>query len=142
MKASFLFRAFLLATGLLFALGRVQAQDAFKVLSIRQTFSGDLIKVGKDWRKDLPRRIQVSLQVQTDTPGASMFIHAYFYDKDGHLVATDNKPNAIWTSTPKGLQEIDMAGDPVGQPGKRRVFRAARGSPGEEVDDGAGSLRE
>ena len=108
MKIPLSIRAIFLVVMLLFAAGRARAQEPFKVLSIRQTFSSDLIKVGHDWRKDLPRRLDIALQVQADTPGSSMFIHAYFYDKDDHLVATYNKPNAVWTATPKGLQEIDI----------------------------------
>ena len=86
--------------------GAAHAQDAYKVANIRQTMSSDLIKVGKDWRKDLPRRLQVTLQVGADTPAASVFVHAYFYDKDNLLVATLKGPNTIWTSTPKGIQEV------------------------------------
>ena len=108
MKVFFPFRTILLAAALWSAAGRVRAQDTFKVLGIRQTFSADLTKVGNDWRKDLPRRLEVALQVHADTPASSVFVHAYFYDKDDHLVATYNKPNAIWTRSPKGLQEVDL----------------------------------
>lgn len=83
-----------------------RAQDPYKVISIRPASSNDLIKVGNDWRKDLKMRLLVSLQVGADTPASSVFVHAYFYDKDDHLVGTANSPNAIWTSTPKGIQEV------------------------------------
>ena len=53
-----------------------RAQEAFKVVNIRQTFSNDLIKVGSDWRKDMSRRLQVSLQVGADTPASAVFVHA------------------------------------------------------------------
>ncbi len=82
------------------------AQEAYKVVSIRPIASSDLIKVGHDWRKDLKMRLQVSLQVGADTPSSSVFVHAYFYDKDDHLIDTAKGPNAIWTETPKGLQEV------------------------------------
>lgn len=96
------------ASVLLTVAGHVRAQETFRIMAVRQMFSPDLIKVGSDWRKDLQKRIQVTLQVQTDTPASSVFVHAYFYDKDDHLVAKYDKPNAVWTSTPKGLQEIQI----------------------------------
>lgn len=107
MKNLFLIRALALCLGLVGAVGATaRAQEAYKVTNIRQMMSNDLIKVGHDWRKDLPRRLQVTLQVAADTPAASVFVHAYFYDKDNALVGTLKGPNTIWTSTPKGIQEV------------------------------------
>ena len=108
MQISSRLRAVVLVWALLIVAGSARAQDTFKVLGIRQTFSADLIKVGNDWRKDLPRRLEVALQVHADTHASSVFVHAYFYDKDDHLVATCNKPNAIWTTTQKGIQEVEL----------------------------------
>ncbi len=108
MKISSQLRALFLSGVLLLAVGNASGQETFKILSIRQTFSADLIHVGHDWRKDLPRRMDVTLQVQADTPGSSMFVHAYFYDKDDHLVAKYNKPNGVWTSTQQGLFEVEI----------------------------------
>ncbi len=106
--SSRLWALFLLAWVFLSVAGGVRAQETFRIAAVRPSFSTDLIKVGSDWRKDLQKRIQVTLQVQTDTPAADVYVHAYFYDKDDHLVAKYDKPNSIWTATPKGLQEIQI----------------------------------
>ena len=106
MKKFFPLRALLLSLLVLLTVSQALAQETFRIVSVRPTFSNDLIKVGKDWRKNLQKRIQVTLQVQTDTPASSVFVHAYFYDKDDHLVDTCKGPNAVWTSTPKGIQEV------------------------------------
>ena len=83
-----------------------RAQDEFRIVNVHQTTSNDLIKVGTGWRKDLPRRMQVSLQVLADTPSSSIYVKAYFYDHDAKLVGTYNSPNSIWTSTGHGIDEV------------------------------------
>src|SRR5690606_9980001 len=65
-----------------------------------------LIKVGKEWRKDLPRRIQVSLRVNEDMPSRGVTVKAYFYDENQKLVFTANQPNPVWTQTPRGIGEV------------------------------------
>ncbi len=84
------------------------AGDDFKIVAVRPFWSQDLIYVGKAWRKDLPKRIQVSLRVDADTPASSVFVKAYFYDKDDKLVGTSPAPNKIWTQTPRGIEEVGL----------------------------------
>ena len=109
MKSSFPFRAFFLALVLwAVAVGVARAQDDYKVVSMHPFSSHEEIRVGSGWRKDLPQRMQVSLQVKFDTPAASIFVKAYFYDKDDKLVASYPKPAGIWTSTPHGTAEVSL----------------------------------
>jgi len=92
---------------LTFALAPVSgAADQFKVGVIAEARSNDLIKVGTAWRKDLPKRLKVTLRVTEDMPSSKVKVKGYFYDKDNNLVFTANKPNAIWTQTPRGIEEV------------------------------------
>lgn len=109
MKAPLTIRVSLLVLTLCAVTTRtIRAQDAYRVVSIHPFSSHEEIKVGSGWRKDLPQRMQVSLQVKFDTPAASVFVKAYFYDKDDKLVATYPKPAEIWTSTPHGTAEVAL----------------------------------
>lgn len=85
-----------------------QQPDNFKIYAVRTTNSNDLIKVGSAWRKDLPKRIQATLRVETDTPASAVSVKAYFYDRDYHLISTAAKPNLIWTETPRGVEEVGL----------------------------------
>ena len=85
-----------------------QQQDDYKILGVRTYTSNDLIKVGNAWRKDLPQRIQATLRVGADTPSASVFVKAYFYDRDNHLIGTYTKPNKIWAATARGFEEVGL----------------------------------
>ena len=85
-----------------------QQQDDFKIVGVRTFTSNDLIKVGAAWRKDLPRRIQATLRVDADTPASGIFVKAYFYDHDNQLVGSYPRPNNIWTSTGKGIEEVGL----------------------------------
>jgi len=82
------------------------AADRFKVGMIAEARSTDLIKVGTGWRKDLPKRIKVSLRVTEDIPASKVKVKGYFYDKENNLVFTADKPNAIWTRTSRGIEEV------------------------------------
>lgn len=82
------------------------AADQFRISVIRESRSTDLIKVGKNWRKDLPKRMLVTLRVGKDIRASAVKVKAYFYDKDDKLVFTDPKPNPIWTATPRGIEEV------------------------------------
>ena len=85
-----------------------QEPDNFKILGVRTYNSNDLIKIGNAWRKDQPKRIQATLRVETDTPANTIFVKAYFYDRDYHLISTAAKPNPIWTSTGRGIEEVGL----------------------------------
>ncbi len=103
------FQAFFLALLLgAAAAPAARAQDEFRVVSLHPFSSHEEIKVGSGWRKDLPQRMQVSLQVASETPSGSVFVKAYFYDKDNKLVATYPRPASIWTSTPHGTAEVGL----------------------------------
>jgi hypothetical protein len=84
------------------------AQDDFKIVGLRPVWSTDLIHVGSDWRKDLPKRMLVSLRVSADTPASAIFVKTYFYDHDDKLVGSYGKPNSVWTSTARGLEEVGL----------------------------------
>ena len=84
------------------------AEDDYHIASIRNCLSNDLIEVNGVYRKDLKMRVLVALRVAQDTPGKSVFVKAYFYDKDNLLVASYSKPNKIWTNTTKGFESIDI----------------------------------
>lgn len=84
------------------------AEDSYKIAALRPVWSPNLIYVGDSWHKDLPKRMQVSLRVANDTPSSSIFVKAYFYDKDAKLIGSYAKPNKIWTPTPKGIEEIGL----------------------------------
>jgi|GEM_PF-3399558 len=90
----------------------------YKIVLIRDTHSADLINVGRNWRKDLPKRIQVTLRVAADTPASKVKVKGYFYDKENNLVYTAQQPNPIWTRTPRGVEEVGLpatlkAGKPI-----------------------------
>ena len=85
-----------------------RAADDFKIVAVRPFWSADLIYVGKAWRKDLPKRILASLRVEADTPASSIFVKAYFYDKDDKLVGSSGAPNKIWTQTSRGIEEVGL----------------------------------
>ncbi len=85
-----------------------QGSDRFKIFAVRSYNSSELIKVGNAWRKDLPKRIQATLRVETDTPASDISVKAYFYDHDYHLITTANKPNPIWAATPRGYEEVGL----------------------------------
>lgn len=85
-----------------------QGQDNFKIVGLRTYNSNELIKVGDAWRKDLPKRIQATLRVGSDTPSSAVYVKAYFYDRDYHLISSYDKPNHIWASTGKGVEEIGL----------------------------------
>ena len=108
MKISSCFRVFVPALLLWAAAPAVHAQTNYRIVSIHPFSSHEDIKVGSGWRKDLPQRMQVSLQVPFDTPASSIFVKAYFYDKDDKQVASYPKPNSIWTSTPHGTAEVGL----------------------------------
>lgn len=78
------------------------AESDFRIASIRQMSSADLILVGKEWRKDIPSRLLVSLRTNATMPSSGVAIKAYLYDKDNKLVYTANKPSTIWTRTRTG----------------------------------------
>jgi hypothetical protein len=84
------------------------ADVAYHLGSIRDYSSRDLIQVNGIWRKDLSKRILVGLHVSKDTPGNSVFVKAYFYDKDNHLVAACPQPSNIWTGTPRGFESVGI----------------------------------
>ena len=86
----------------------LHAQADFRIVSIHPFMSRESIKVGSVWRKDMPQRMQVSLQVLADTPSSAVFVKAYFYDKDDKLVASSSAPNSIWTSTARGTEEVSV----------------------------------
>ena len=69
-----------------------------------------------------------------------MFVHAYFYDKDDISSPRTTKPNAVWTSTPKGLQEIDIPATLASR--VNDVYFALPEDLQAKLDDGAGRLRE
>jgi len=70
--------------------------------------STDLIKVGSAWRKDLPDRIKVRLRAGKETSTSGMVFKAYFYDENGHLLRSQDGPNAIWTKTKRGIEEVGL----------------------------------
>ncbi len=84
------------------------AADPYKIVSLRPYWSNDLIYVGNMWRKDLPKRMLVTLRVDADTPSSGIFVKTYFYDKDDKLVGSFDRPNKIWTVTAKGLGEAGL----------------------------------
>ncbi|MDD5349023.1 MAG: hypothetical protein PHQ12_02310 [Chthoniobacteraceae bacterium] len=90
------------------AIGSIANADtpAYRVRLIREATSADLIKVGTAWRKDLPKRIHVSLRVQENKPSSAVSVKAYFYDKDNQLVASGVKPSEIWTNTKHGFDTV------------------------------------
>lgn len=81
-------------------------ENPFRISAVREATLTDLIKVGKDWRKDLPKRIQVNLRVYRNMSPKAVKVKAYFYDKDYKLIHTASSPNRIWTETLKGVQEV------------------------------------
>jgi hypothetical protein len=85
-----------------------RADVNYHIGSIREYSSNDLIQVNGNWRKDLKRRMLVGLHVNKDTPGSSIFVKAYFYDKDNHLVGSYDKPNSIWTGTARGIESVGI----------------------------------
>ena len=110
MKNSSWFRVFAPALILWTLAARVAcgAPDDYRIVSIHPFSSHEEIKVGNGWRKDLPQRMQVSLQVKFDTKASAVFVKAYFFDKDDKLVATYNRPNGIWISTAHGVAEVSL----------------------------------
>jgi hypothetical protein len=58
------------------------------------------------WRKDLPKRLKLKLRSSTEVPKGDIFFKAYFYDADGNLLRDQNGPNAIWTGTKTGVDEV------------------------------------
>ena len=84
------------------------AEDSFKIAGVRPFWSPNLIYVGNAWRKDLPKRMQVSLRVAADTPSSSVFVKAYFYDKDAKLIGSYAKPNKVWTPSARGIEEVSL----------------------------------
>lgn len=84
----------------------LQASDLFRIATIRETRSSDLIKVGRTWRKDLPKRIEVTMRTGESMKSSALKVKAYFFDKDDQLVFTAAKPNPIWTQTPRGIEEV------------------------------------
>ena len=110
MSHSSRFRTFSLGLILfLVATAAVHAQDTdFKIVNVHPANGSEDIKVGSSWRKDLPRRMQVSLMVTADTPTNGVFVKAYFYNKDNKLVASSPRPNPIWASTVHGMEEVGL----------------------------------
>ena len=109
MSPSSRFRAFFLGLVLCLVTAAGRAQDTdFKIVNIHPASGSEDIKVGSSWRKDLPRRMQVSLVVTADTPTNGVFVKAYFYDKDNKLVASYGRPNPIWASTVHGMEEVGL----------------------------------
>ena len=98
---------FLVAVFALSSISRAVAADDFRIKSLRETRSTDLIMVGKNWVKD-PKRLLVTLRVENDTPEAGLAVRAYFYDKDGKEVARVGQPNPIWTRTPRGFEALGL----------------------------------
>jgi hypothetical protein len=83
------------------------ASDDFRIKSLRETRSTDLILVDRNWVKD-PKRLLVTLRVESDMPTTGVNVRAYFFDKDGKEVARVEKPNPIWTSTSRGVEEVGL----------------------------------
>src|SRR4051794_23142448 len=79
------------------------AAEDFRIKTLHETRGTDLIHVGKNWVKD-PKRLQVTLRVENDTPASALGVHAYFFDKDGKEVGRVNAPNAIWAQTGRGFE--------------------------------------
>jgi hypothetical protein len=99
----------LLFGGLSLAMAPISsASDQFRITTIAEARSTDLIEVGKAWRKDLPKRLRVSLRVNEEIVASKVQVKGYFYDKDDNLVHTAQKPNAIWTRTPRGIESVSL----------------------------------
>lgn len=92
----FLFKNFLIAD-----------DDHFRVKPILEVQSKDLIRVGSDWLK-CPKRLKVSLRVGEIMPSNKVFVRAYFYDAAKKLVYKYGAPCNVWTSTPKGIEEVGL----------------------------------
>lgn len=88
--------------------GYLKAQDNFKISAIREISSADLIEVGGNWRKDLPKRLLVTLHAKQEVPASSVSVKAYFYDKDNNLLVSCQKPNQIWTKTNRGFESVSL----------------------------------
>ncbi len=89
-------------------LSTATAETLFRIGLIRETTSQNLIQVGREWRKNLPKRMQVTLRVGEDMPARGVTVKAYFYDKDEKLVFTASAPNAIWANTPSGFKSVSV----------------------------------
>jgi len=109
-KPLLLFAAAALAATIFPIHASAEEENPFRISYIREASSADLIKVGRDWRKDLPKRLLVNLRVNKDMPAGGVKVKGYFYDKDFNLIHTASMPNPIWTNTPKGIQEVLLPG--------------------------------
>lgn len=86
----------------------LKAEEAgFKIKTMREVQSSDLIQVDGNWLKS-PKRLSVSLRVQSDTPANSVIVKAYFYDNQKKMVHTYKAPNPIWTKTPRGIESVGL----------------------------------
>lgn len=84
------------------ALAGVQLKPIFEIRS------KELILVGSDWRSDCPKRIKVTLRVDSDTPANNISIKALFFDSSNSKVAVYDSPSQVWKNTPKGFSGVAL----------------------------------
>lgn len=99
------------------------AESDFSVNIQSRTRSADLIMVGSDWRKDLPRRMKVSIRSNNEVPAKALTFKAYFYDGDGNLIRKQDGPSLIWANTKKGFTAVGIP-DPMPAGRSQEVFLA------------------
>lgn len=96
--ASFLSKAASATLALLIAAPLAHSDNSppYRISAIREYNSTEWIRVKKEWRKDLPKRILVTIRVNADTSSHGFILKAYFYDKDNNLVHKANQPDPVW----------------------------------------------
>lgn len=87
------------------------AEEVYHIKKVAKIKSSLLIHIGRDWRKDIPNRVEVTLRVKEKISGKQPYVRAYFYDRDNVLLKKFDAAPALWMNTAKGFSEVTLPGD-------------------------------
>ena len=92
----------------LLTVSAIAGDITYSIANIAESSDGKWIMVGRNWRKDCPKRLEVKLRVSEDVRSENLIIKDYFYDKDKKLIYTYSEPCTVWEGTKKGYEQIKL----------------------------------